>query len=379
MGIKVAVPKETRPGERRVALVPGALKLFGKLNVELLLEKGAGLNAGFDDADYEADGVRIVASRDELYKDADIVMGVQPPTAKDAGQLREGSILIGFLAPHEGDERIQTLCKRKITSFAMELVPRITRAQSIDALSSQASAAGYQAALIAAERSPRFFPMLTTAAGTIKPAKVLVIGAGVAGLQAIATAKRLGAQVFGYDVRPETKEQVESLGAKFVNTGVSAVGEGGYARELTDEERKQQAEVLADQIAQVDVVITTAAIPGRPAPKIIDKATVGRMKRGSLIVDMAAETGGNCDLTKAGKDVEHQGVTIIGPKNLASTVAVHTSEMYSRNLYNLLSLMVRDGEIRLDWEDQVIADTCLTHDGQIRHAPTRERLEGGKS
>ncbi|MBK5935832.1 MAG: Re/Si-specific NAD(P)(+) transhydrogenase subunit alpha [Halorhodospira halophila] len=379
MAIKVAVPKETRPGERRVALVPGVLKQFGKLGVELLLETGAGEGAGFDDADYEAGGVRIVQSRDELLKEADVLLSVQPLSVKETGQVKEGAVLISFLTPHEGDERIQTLCKRKVTSFAMELVPRITRAQSIDALSSQAAAAGYKAALIAAERSPRFFPMLTTAAGTIRPAKAVVVGAGVAGLQAIATCRRLGAQVEGYDVRPETKEQVESLGAKFIDTGVSAVGEGGYARELTAEEQQQQAEVLANHVANAHVVVTTAAIPGRPAPKIIDKATVERMGGGTVIVDMAAETGGNCEVTKAGKDVTHNGVLVVGPKNLPASVAVHTSEMYSKNLYNLLTLMVQDGDLTLNWDDQVIADTCLTHDGQVRHGATRERLEGGKS
>lgn len=378
MTIKVAVPKETRPGERRVALAPAALKQFGKLGVELLMERGAGEGAGFDDTEYEEGGVRLVDSSQELFSEADIILRVQPPAAKEIGHYREGAVLIGFLAPHEGDERIQSLCRKGITGFAMELVPRITRAQSIDALSSQASAAGYQCALIAAERSPRFFPMLTTAAGTIKPAKALVIGAGVAGLQAIATARRLGAQVQGYDVRPETREQVESLGAKFVDTGVSAVGEGGYARELTAEEQRQQSEVLADHVARSDVVITTAAVPGKKAPKIIDQATVERMRRGSVIVDMAAETGGNCEVTKAGKEVDHQGVLVVGPKNLPSAVAVHTSEMYARNLCHLLALMVQDGELHLDWDDQVIADTCLTHDGVVKHGPTRERLEGGK-
>ncbi|MFP4146354.1 MAG: NAD(P) transhydrogenase subunit alpha [Halorhodospira sp.] len=379
MAIKVAVPKETQPGERRVALVPGVLKQFGKLGVELLLEKGAGEDAGFDDADYEAGGVTIVKSREELLKQADVLLSVQPLGVQEIGQLQEGAVAISFMTPHEGDERIQALCQRKVTAFAMELVPRITRAQSIDALSSQAAAAGYKAALIAAERSPRFFPMLTTAAGTIRPAKAVVVGAGVAGLQAIATCRRLGAQVEGYDVRPETREQVESLGAKFIDTGVSAVGEGGYARELTEEEQKQQAEVLANHIANAHVVVTTAAIPGRPAPKIIDKATVERMGRGAVIVDMAAETGGNCEVTKAGKDVTHKGVLVVGPKNLPASVAVHTSEMYSKNLYNLLSLMIQEGALSLSWDDQVIADTCLTHEGQVRHGPTRERLEGGKS
>jgi NAD(P) transhydrogenase subunit alpha len=374
MTLKVAVPKETAPGERRVALAPSLLKQFGKLGVEVLLQKGAGEASGFNDADYE--GVSVVDAA-ELFKDADIVLKVQPPTVEEAGKLPEGSVLIGFMAPHEGDSRIRNLLKRKVTSFAMELVPRITRAQSIDALSSQANLAGYKAALAAANLSPRLFPMLTTAAGTIRPAKVLVVGAGVAGLQAIATAKRLGAIVEAYDVRSATKEQVESLGGKFIDTGVKAEGEGGYARELTDDERKQQQEVLADHIAAADAVITTAAIPGRAAPKIIDQATVERMKRGAVIVDLAAETGGNCELTQAGKEVEHQGVIIYGPKNFTSTAATHASEMYARNLYNLLQLLIKDGELNLNWDDQVVADSCLTHDGEVRHGPTRERLEGG--
>ncbi|MCH8502984.1 MAG: NAD(P) transhydrogenase subunit alpha [Ectothiorhodospiraceae bacterium] len=377
MAIRVAVPKETAQGERRVALVPSLLKQYEKLEgVELLLEKGAGIESGFDDGDYE--GVTIVDSADELYEKADITLKVQPPTVEEAGKLREGSILMGFMAPHEGDTRLKTLTKNKVTSFSMELVPRITRAQAIDALSSQASIAGYKAVLLAANISPRLFPMLTTAAGTIKPSRVVVIGAGVAGLQAIATAKRLGAVVEAYDVRSATKEQVQSLGGKFIDTGVKADGEGGYARELTEEEKQQQAKVLADHIARADAVITTAAIPGRPAPKIIDKATVDRMKRGAVIVELAAETGGNCELTKAGKDVNHNGVIVHGPKNVASALCQHASEMYSRNLYNLLTLVIKDGEIKLDWDDQVQADSCLTHDGEIKHGPTRERLEGGK-
>ncbi len=375
MTLKVAVPKETASGERRVALVPSLLKQFEKLGVEVLLQKGAGESSGFEDAHYE--GVKVVEAAD-LHNDADITLRVLPPTVEEAGKLPEGSVLMGFMAPHEGDTRIRNLLKRKITSFAMELVPRITRAQSIDALSSQANIAGYKAALVAANLSPRLFPMLTTAAGTIRPGKVLVVGVGVAGLQAIATAKRLGAIVEAYDVRSATQEQVESLGGKFIDTGVKAEGEGGYARELTEDERKQQQEVLADHIAVADAVITTAAIPGRTAPKIIDKATVERMKRGADIIDLAAETGGNCELTQAGKEVDHQGVIVYGPKNFTSTAATHASEMYARNLYNLLQLLVKDGELSLNWDDQVVADSCLTHDGEVRHQPTRERLEGGK-
>ena len=376
MTIKVAVPKETANGENRVGLVPGVLKQLDKLGAEVLMQKGAGLESGFRDEEYE--GVTLVDSADELYKKGDVFLKVQPPTVEEAGKLPEGSVLMGFMAPHEGDSRIKNLVKRKVTSFSMELVPRITRAQNIDALSSQANLSGYKAALMAAERSPRVFPMMTTAAGTIRPSKALVMGAGVAGLQAIATARRLGAIVEAYDVRSATKEQVESLGGKFIETGVTAEGEGGYARELTEDEKKKQQEVLADHIAAADAVITTAAIPGKPAPKLIDKATVERMKAGAVIVDMAAETGGNCEVTQAGKEVNHNGVIVYGPKNISSAAATHASEMYARNLVNLLNLIVKEGEVSLDWEDQVLADSCLTHDGEIKHGPTRERVEGGK-
>ena len=376
MAIRVAVPKETQPGERRVALVPSVIKNLDKLGVEILMESGAGKESGFNDDAYE--GVTIVESADKLYKDADVVLRVQPPSAEDAGKLKKGSVLMGFMSPHEGDSRIKALTKGNVTSFSVELVPRITRAQSIDALSSQASIVGYKSALLAANMSQKLFPMMTTAAGTIRPSTVVVIGAGVAGLQAIATAKRLGAVVEAYDVRSATKEQVESLGGKFIKTGVSAEGEGGYARELTDEEKQQQADVLADHVAKADAVITTAAIPGKPAPKLIDKATVERMKRGAVIIDLAAETGGNCELTKAGKEVDHNGVIVYGPKNTASALCQHASEMDSRNLDNVLTLIIKDGELNLDWDDQVLADSCLTHDGEIKHGPTRERLEGGK-
>jgi NAD(P) transhydrogenase subunit alpha len=370
--IKVGVPSETHAGERRVALVPSVLKQLGKLGVEVVLEKGAGRASGFDDAAYE--GASLVDSAQAVYAQADIILKVQPPTVEEAGKLKEGSVLIGYLAPHTVDERIQALRAGKVTALAMELVPRISRAQSIDALSSQANISGYKAVLLAASLSGRLFPMLTTAAGTIRPAKVVIIGAGVAGLQAIATAKRLGAIVEAYDVRSATREQCESLGAKFIDTGVKAEGTGGYARELTEEEKAAQAKVLADHTAQADAVITTAAIPGRVAPKIIDRATVERMKRGAVIVDLAAETGGNCELTVPGQTVEHGGVIIHGPQNVPASVAVHASEMYSRNLYNLLTLIIKDGELRLDFEDQVIKDSCLTHAGEITYGPARQRL-----
>lgn len=372
MAITVAVPKESRPGERRVALVPSLKKQTDKLGIELMMEAGAGLSSGFEDAAYE--GVTITSRDDAAFQAADVVLKVQPPTVEEIEQMREGSVLIGFMAPHEGDDRIRALVSRRITAFSMELVPRITRAQAIDALSSQASIAGYKSVLLAANLSPRLFPMLTTAAGTIKPSKVVVVGAGVAGLQAIATAKRLGAVVEAYDVRSATKEQVESLGGKFIDTGVKADGVGGYARELTDEEKAQQAKVLANHIAKADAVITTAAIPGRPAPKIIDRETVERMKRGAVIIDLAAETGGNCELTEAGKDIDHNGVIVSGPTDVPSALCQHASEMYARNLYNLLTLIIKDGGLVLDWDDQVLRDSCLTHDGEIRHEPTRNRL-----
>lgn len=374
MTIKIGVPKETLEGERRVAVVPSILKQLGKLGVEVLLEQGAGVDSGFADGDYE--DATLVDGADALYAQADVVLKVQPPSVEEAAKLKEGSLLIGFLAPHQSDELIKVLQQRHVTALAMELVPRISRAQSIDALSSQANIAGYKAVLMAANLSPRLFPMLTTAAGTIRPAKVMVIGAGVAGLQAIATARRLGAIVEAYDVRSATKEQCESLGARFIETGVTAEGAGGYARELTEEEKAQQARVLANHIAEADAVISTAAVPGRPAPKIIDTATVKRMKRGAVIVDLAAETGGNCELTRPGATVEHNGVLIHGPRNVPSTAAVHASEMYARNLYNLLTLLIKDGQLTLDFDDEVIRDSCLTHAGEIRHEPTRQRLQG---
>jgi NAD(P) transhydrogenase subunit alpha len=284
-----------------------------------------------------------------------------------------------MLLPYQRLEHVARLRERNITSFAMELVPRISRAQSMDALSSQAAAAGYKAVIMAAERSGRFFPMLTTAAGTIRPSKVVVIGAGVAGLQAIATARRLGAMVEGYDVRAATKEQVESLGARFIDIDVAAEGTGGYARELTEEEKQQQQAILAEHIAAANVVISTAALPGRPSPVIITTAMVDSMKPGSVIIDLAAEGGGNCELTRAGEDILHNGISIVGPLNVPSMLAVHASEMYAKNLFNFLSPMIRDGKLLPDWEDQVFAESVLTHQGEIRHAPTRAQVEGETS
>ncbi|HEY9150159.1 MAG TPA: Re/Si-specific NAD(P)(+) transhydrogenase subunit alpha [Gammaproteobacteria bacterium] len=376
MPIRVAVPKESFPGERRVALDPLMADRFAKLGVEVLVEQGAGAGTYHGDEAYSS--ARVVDT-DTLYMEADLLLKVQPPTEEEIARLKEGAVVVGMMLPHKYPERVVKLRDGKVTAFAMELVPRISRAQSMDVLSSQAAVAGYKAALMAAERSGRFFPMLTTAAGTIRPAKVLVIGAGVAGLQAIATAKRLGAQVEGYDVRSATREQIQSLGAKFVDTGVSAEGSGGYARELTDEEKQKQQAVLEKHIAAADVVITTAAIPGRASPRIISKAVVEQMKPGAVIIDLAAEGGGNCEVTKPGEQIEHQGVIVYGPLNVPSQLAVHASEMYAKNLLNFLTPMLQDGEFKPDWEDEVVSGSLLTHAGEIKHGPSREAVEGAQS
>ncbi len=374
MPICLGVPKETEPGERRVAIVPAVAQRFSKMGVEVVLETGAGSGSYYPDAAYA--GVTIAANASELYQRADLILKIQPPSEAEIDEMKEGAVVVGMMLPYRYPERVVRMRDRKIVSFAMELVPRISRAQSMDVLSSQASIAGYKAALLAANSFGGFFPMLTTAAGTIRPAKVLVIGAGVAGLQAIATAKRLGAMVEGYDVRSATREQVESLGAKFVDTGVSAEGSGGYARELTDEEKQRQRDILNQHIAAADAVITTAAIPGKPSPRIISKGTVEQMKAGAVIIDLAAEGGGNCELTKPGEQLVFNNVLIYGPLNLSSELPVHASEMYSKNLLNFLTPMLEDGEFKPDWQDQVIAESTLTRDGEIKHAATREQIEG---
>jgi len=375
MPARLAVPTETLSGERRVALDPGTAARFKKLGVQLYIQQGAGRSAYFPDEDYAAHG-ELVAEASTLLGNAQVILKIQPPTVDEVGMMPEGAVVASLMQGHRHPEMVKALCERRITSFAMELIPRISRAQSMDVLSSQAAVAGYKVVLMAADIAPMFFPMLTTAAGTIRPAKVVVVGAGVAGLQAISTAKRLGAQVEAYDIRPAAREQVESLGAKMIDTGVSAEGEGGYARELTADEKKQQAEVLARHVAAAHVLITTAAIPGREAPKIITRAMLEAMKPGCVVVDLAAETGGNCELTEAGKTLEHQGVIIHGPTNIASTIPVHASEMYARNFLNFFSPMIQDGELRLDWDDEVIAKSALTHEGSIRHEPTRRAVGG---
>ncbi len=373
MAIKLFVPLERSGNERRVALCPPVAVKLKALGVELMLEPGAGDTAGFPDRLFP--DARLIAAADAIPL-ADLVFRVTTPPIAKVPRMRAGSVLVAFLSPHKDPDRIKALRDARVTSFSMELVPRISRAQAMDALSSQAAAAGYKAALLAAEKLGRFFPMLTTAAGTIRPAKVLVVGAGVAGLQAIATARRLGAMVEGYDVRAAAREQVESLGAKFVDTGVSAEGTGGYARELTVEEKQKQQDALAKHVALADAVITTAAIPGRPAPKILTRAMVEAMKPGALVMDLAAETGGNCELTQPGEDIWHGPVLVSGPLNLPSLLAEHASDMYSRNLLNFFTPMVKDGTIHIDWNDEVYAKSVVTHDGKIMHEPTRKLVEG---
>lgn len=374
MPIKLAVPKERAAGERRLAIDPGIISKLGKLGLDVLVETGAGQAAHIPDSAFT--GATLVASASELYQQADIILKVQGPDEAEIGLIKPGSVLIGMLQPYAHPERIKLLRDKQITSFAMELIPRISRAQSMDVLSSQAAVAGYKAAIMGADLSTRFFPMLTTAAGTIRPAKVIVIGAGVAGLQAIATARRLGAVVEAYDVRAATKEQVKSLGAKFIELGITAEGTGGYARELTAAEKLQQQQELAAHIATADVLITTAAVPGKPSPKIIPDSTVAGMKPGAVIIDLAAEGGGNCTLSQAGQSLVHQGVIIHAPLNVASQVPVHASEMYAKNLFNFLSLMLKDGQYQPDFNDEVIAGACLTHAGQITHPAIRQLVEG---
>jgi H+-translocating NAD(P) transhydrogenase subunit alpha len=374
MPVTIGGLRERAPGETRVSLVPEIADKFAALGARVLLERGAGISAQFPDALYNK--VEWADSAEAVLAAADVLLTVQPLSVAQIQLLKPGAVVIGFMQAHAQLDMVRALRERQITGFAMELVPRISRAQSMDALSSQAAIGGYKAALIAANTLDRFLPMLTTAAGTIRPATVLIIGVGVAGLQAIATAKRLGAVVEAYDVRSATREQVKSLGAKFVETGVSAEGTGGYARELTDEEKAKQQQVLEARIAVADAVISTAAIPGRRAPRIISRAAVERMKAGAVIVDMAAESGGNCELTQAGQTIVHQGVKIVGPVNLPAQLAFHASEMYARNLFNFLKpALGKDAALAIDWQDEVFAQSCLTHAGAIKHEPTRKLVE----
>ena len=360
--MRIGVPRETAPGERRVALVPEVVGKLVPAGFEVLVQRGAGEPASFPDAAYEEAGARLA----DDVTETEAVVKVQKPGDEEAGRLREGQVLIGFLQPLTDPEGIERLAERGVIAFAMESIPRITRAQSMDALSSQATVSGYKATLLAAERLPKFFPMLMTAAGTVAPAKVLVLGAGVAGLQAVATARRLGAVVTGFDVRPVVREQIESLGANWLDVGV--VGEeteGGYAAELTEEQQRQQQEELEARLPEFDVVITTALIPGRPAPRLIPASAVRAMRPGSVIVDLAAEAGGNCELTEPGEEVVREDVTLVGFTNLPSTMPFHASQLYARNVAALLNHLAPEGTLALDWDDEITAGACVTRKQEV--------------
>ena len=361
--MRIGVPKETAAGERRVALVPETVGKLATAGFEVLVERGAGEAASFPDAAYQEAGARIV---DDAWSEPEAVVKVQKPSEAETSRLREGEVLIGFLQPLTDAEGIERLAGRGVVAFAMESIPRITRAQPMDALSSQATVSGYKATLLAAERLPRFFPMLMTAAGTVAPAKVLVLGAGVAGLQAIATSRRLGAVVTGFDVRPVVREQIESLGANWLDLGV--VGEeteGGYAQELTEEQQRRQQEELEARLPGFDVVITTALIPGRAAPRLIPATAVQAMRPGSVIVDLAAEAGGNCELTEPGEEVVRDAVTIVGFTNLPSSMPFHASQLYSRNLAALLQHLAPEGQLTLDWDDEITSGACVSRKQEI--------------
>jgi H+-translocating NAD(P) transhydrogenase subunit alpha len=377
--MSIGVPKETAEGERRVALIPDAVKSLRKAELDVAVESGAGAESGHPDQEYTEAGSEVGGA--EAAWGADVVLRVAIPSSEEIGRLRRGQVLIGHLAPLTSPETTKALQAAGVTSFAMESIPRITRAQSMDALSSQANVAGYAAALLAARAAGRFFPMMTTAAGTIAPAKVLVLGAGVAGLQAIATAKRLGAIVTGFDIRRAAWEQIASLGGRPLELDFipDAEGEGGYARPLTEEENQQVREALTENAARQDVIITTAQIPGRPAPLLITAEAVRGMKPGSVIVDLAADSGGNVEPSKAGETVIENGVKVIGPVNLPSEMPTHASQLYSKNVENLLGLLVdEEGNLKLDFEDEIVAGACITHEGEIRNERAREVAQEGQ-
>jgi H+-translocating NAD(P) transhydrogenase subunit alpha len=373
--MQVGVPKETVEGEHRVALVPEVVRKLTAKDFEVVVESGAGEDAMLSDEAYEEAGATI---SDDVWG-ADVLVKVAAPTDDEIAKLgKQDTVLVGFLGPLSNPHTTSALAEAGVTAFAMEAIPRISRAQSMDALSSQSNVAGYKSVLVATEHFGRFLPMMMTAAGTVPPAKVLVLGAGVAGLQAIATARRLGAQVTGYDVRSAVAEQVRSLGAMFLEleAGKGAEGEGGYARELTDEEKKAQQQELADKIATFDIVITTALVPGRPAPRLVTAESVKKMKAGGVIVDLAGETGGNCELTEPGQTVVKYDVTIVSPLNLPSSMAEHASALYARNVQSLLELLVDDeGALNLDFDDEIIAGACITRGGEIVHEAARKTVE----
>ncbi len=375
--IVIAVVKERAPGEQRVATVPEVVQKLSLSGFKVRVEHDAGAGAFYPDDLYIAAGAEIAPGRAELLDGATIVLFVQPPTIADVEMLAEGTIVIGFMNAANNLSTVARMRDRKVTAFALELVPRITRAQSMDALSSQATAGGYAAAIVGAYNCPKFLPMLTTAAGTIRPATVLILGAGVAGLMAIATAKRLGAMVEAYDVRRAVGEQVRSLGAKFLELEINAEGQGGYARELTPEEKVEEGQMVSTAVARADIVITTASIPGRKAPVLITKETVAAMRPGAVIVDLAAESGGNCELTQSGETVKVHGVTIVGPQNLPSRVAFHASQMYAKNLQSFLSLLVSaDGVLTGEFTDEILASSLLVSAGKVQHKPTLELING---
>lgn len=371
----IAIMAESRPGERRVALVPEAARFYTRAGHGLRIEAGAGVGASFPDREYEEAGVAVIPGRDALLADAEAVLKVQPPTLEEVASLAPGSALVCHLDPLGPTEVIEALAERGVTAFAVELIPRITRAQKMDVLSSQATVAGYKAVLSGAGAMTRFLPMLTTAAGTVRPAKAMILGAGVAGLQAIATARRLGAVVSAFDIRPAVKEQVQSLGATFLEAALdeSAEDEGGYAKELSEEQHKRELELIATHIRDQDLVVTTAQIPGRPAPVLITAEMVAAMRPGSVIVDLASETGGNCELTVAGRSADHNGVTVMGPANLPAELPYHASQMYARNLASFVEDLF-DDEGAIDFEDEITSATCVTHGGEITNERVRASL-----
>lgn len=386
--MKIGIPKEIGPRERRVAVVPDQVKQLKAAKAELLVEAGAGAGLFLTDRAFEDAGAAVAKDAGALYGESDVVLKIQPPLENsalgrhEAQLMREGGVLICMLRPFSNLDVVRMLVERRVSSFSMDMVPRTTRAQRMDALSSMSTAAGYKAVLLAAAHSPRFFPMLVTAAGTIPPSRLLVIGAGVAGLQAIATARRLGAVVEAYDIRPAVKEEVESLGATFVGPTLSAEeaqDAQGYAKPLSAEKQKEGMEKLRARLKVADAVITTARVPGLPAPKLIPAEAVAEMRPGSVIVDLAADMGGNCALTEPGGEVVRHDVTILGPVRLAGTLPVHASMMYSRNVTALVLLMVKDGALNLNFEDEIVAGSCITHDGKVLHAGTRERLESASA
>ncbi|TMD68630.1 MAG: Re/Si-specific NAD(P)(+) transhydrogenase subunit alpha [Chloroflexi bacterium] len=378
--MRVGVVKEILPGERRVALVPDTVSKLIAAKLEVAIQAGAGAEAFYLDEAYQKAGATLAADARAIFSQADAVLKVQPPSLDEVAALKSGAILIGFLQPSSNPDVVKALARQKVTAFSLELVPRISRAQSMDALSSQAGVAGYKAVLIAANRLGKFFPLLITAAGTVTPARVLVLGAGVAGLQAIATARRLGSVVEAYDVRPAVKDEVKSLGASFVELPLQAQeGQGGYAAQQSEEFLRRQRELIGDHVAASDVVITTAAVPGRKAPILVTKDMVARMRPGSVIVDLAADTGGNVELTKPGEAVVSGGVTIDGPRNLASSMPVHASQLFSRNVSTLLLSLVKDGQPNIDFNDEIVKGSCLTNAGELVHPQAKALLEASKA